>query len=289
LLSSDVLRGRRAAFLLVLALAAPAAAQPAASPPPVAPGAGTGGSFLPRAGFTFGWAGLGTADQRFDWQAQLRFDLDVYAHRSGRIGFRGEYEAILGRERRPYDLNQGSYRFEVSASFLTRPAEIVLLSQHVSRHVVDREHEPSISWNTFGVRLKSRWTPETGVTALGARVPGAMSTEVNGEIEIARAMQQAYVDYAWTSRARLALGRRLTPRVAMVAAATGEVLGVKRGLVRNERVCGGRIEGGFRVRGGAAALEVFVGYERRIDAFPTDRFRVRWITAGFRIVSSPGG
>jgi hypothetical protein len=39
------------------------------------------------------------------------------------------------------------------------------------------------------------------------------------------------------------------------------------------------------VNGRAAAVEFFAGYERRIDAYPTDRFRVRMFTFGFRIVS----
>ena len=37
--------------------------------------------------------------------------------------------------------------------------------------------------------------------------------------------------------------------------------------------------------GKTASLEIFAAYERRIDGFPTDRFRVRFTEVGFRITS----
>ena len=69
------------------------------------------------------------------------------------------------------------------------------------------------------------------------------------------------------------------------SAARGEVIGVDEETRGKNRVCGGRVEGGLRLRGEAATLEVFIGYERRIDAFPTDRYRVRWTTIGFRVTT----
>jgi hypothetical protein len=270
--------------LLCLAFVTPAGAQPGPSQPGGSSDAAARNAFLSRADFSFGWAGLAAADRRFDWQATVGFDLDVVDYGAGRLRFHGDYEAILGRERRRYDLNQGNYGFEVSGSVATRSIEIVAFSQHVSRHVVDRENVPAISWNTVGGRLYSSWTPARG---FASNRPDAAprDTTIDGEIEIARAMQQAYVDYAWISRARVSMSRPLAPSVAITGTATGEVIGVKRGLVRGERICGGRLEGGLRIRGGAAALEAFVGYERRIDAFPTDRFRVRWFTIGARVVT----
>jgi hypothetical protein len=246
-------------------------------------------AFLSRADVSFGWASLMANDPRFDWQATLGFDLDLYDYGSGRLRLQGGYEAVLGRERRRYDLNQGNYAFEVSGTKQFRHAEVAVLSQHVSRHLVDRDNPPSISWNTAGVRVQAVWTPETGLTP--TRPPaasiGERSDRVEGEIEVSRAMQQAYVDYDWISRARVSWRRPVTRVAALHATATGEVIGVKHGVVRNERVCGGRIEGGVQFRGRAATLEVFGGYERRIDAYPTDRFRVRWFTAGARIVTWP--
>ena len=262
-----------------MSLAVPASAQDQSAEAP----------FLSRADFSFGWASLISTDPRFDWQATIGFDLDVYDYGSGRLRLRGDYEAVLGRERRPYDLNQGNYAFEISGTKRFTRAEVAILSQHFSRHVVDRDNPPSISWNTIGVRVQGVWTPDTGLTATRPRpaAVGERSDRVEGEVEISRAMQQAYVDYSWISRGRVSWRRPLTRLVALHSTATGEVRGVIRGIVRDERVCGGRIEGGVQIRGRAATLEVFGGYERRIDAYPTDRFRVRWFTAGARIVTSP--
>jgi hypothetical protein len=287
-LSSDIRGGGIALVLLGLAVAAPAAAQPVREDDPAAlVHDDIGSRFLPRADFSFGWASLIAADRRFDWQATVGFDLDVIDYGRGRLRFHGDYEAILGRERRRYDLNQGNYGFEVSGSVETPAVELVAFSQHVSRHVVDRENVPAISWNTFGGRVRGSWTPRRGLSHdRPDAVPG--DAAIDGEFEIARAMQQAYVDYAWISRARVSLSRPLSDAFAVIGTAAGEVIGVKRGLARNERVCGGRVEGGVRIRGGAAALEAVVGYERRIDAFPTDRFRVRWFTVGARVVTLGG-
>ena len=272
-----------------MALATPAVAQDAAPSTVSAQEDANRSPFLSRADFAFGFAGLHTSDIRFDWQASIGFDLDMYEYASGRLRLRGDYEAFLGRERRRYDLNQGSYAFEISGTRQFKRLELGLLSQHVSRHVVDRDNPPSISWNTLGVRAQSVWTAKTGLTASGHREvrDAGRADRVDGEIEISKAMQQAYVDYDWISRAKLSWWRPLTSVAAVRVRATGEVVGVKHGIVRNERVCGGRIEGSLQLRGRAAILEVFGGYERRIDAYPTDRFRVRWFTAGARVVTTP--
>jgi hypothetical protein len=269
------------AAILLAALVAPAAAQvPASSSASsIVPERG----FLSRADFTFEWAGLLTSDRRFDWQAQIGFDVDIYDDGSGRLRLRGDYEAVLGRERRRYDLNQGTYSFEVSGSRHVGAAEVALLSQHVSRHVVDRDNRPAISWNTVGARVATSWSRGEGFRP--RRADRRRETHVDGDVEVMHAMQQAYVDYVWISRARLALGHPIAPRVDVLAAATGEVIGTNRAVADRRRVCGARVEGGLRIRGGAAALEVFATYERRIDAYPTDRFRVRWFAAGFRITT----
>ena len=276
-------------MVFVTALAVPASAQEPSSGTVAASEPGDVSPFLSRADVAFGFAGLHTADPRFDWQATVGFDIDVYDYSSGRLRFRADYESFLGRERRRYDLNQGNYAFEIAGTRRFKRVELALLSQHVSRHLVDRDNPPSISWNTVGVRAQSVWTADTGLTASGrtGTKDAGRSGRVDGEIEISRAMQQAYVDYAWIGRSKMSWWRPLTPVAALRVRATGEVVGVKHGIVRNERVCGGRIEGSLQLRGRRAILEMFGGYERRIDAYPTDRFRVRWFTAGARVVTTP--
>jgi len=233
--------------------------------------------FLPAADFTFSWLNLHTSDKRFDWEGRVTFDLDIVEYGKGRLTFRGDYDAVLGRERRRYDLNQGNYEFEAGTSYRIRPVEIAGVISHVSRHVVDRNNVPAISWNAAGVRASYESARRTSNSPRSAPV-------LEGEIELTHAMQQAYVDYVWLTHARVDARHPLNARTALIASAYGEVRGVNH-LVRAERVCGGWVEGGVRVNGRAAAVEFFAGYERRIDAYPTDRFRVRMFTLGFRIVS----
>ena len=197
-------------------------------------------------------------------------DFDVTDFGAGRLRFQTLIEGGLGRQRRRYDLNQGNYAFDASVSYrLTPEIEAEAVMQHVSRHVVDRENPPAVSWNASGARL--RYTSRT--------------RDLEGHAELLYATQPAFVDYSWMSRAFARYRHPVSARVGVFAAAHGELFGTDEELRGKNRVCGGRIEGGLRIRGDAATLELFAGYERRIDAFPTDRFRVRWTTIGFRITT----
>lgn len=251
---------RFAALALVAAAAGtvPAAAQVAPAAAPTA--------LFPRADYGFSFAKLHSADIRFKWVGHIGFDLDVVDYGSGRLRFAGGYEATIGRERRPYDLNQGFYSFDVAASARRGATEISGVVRHVSRHLTDRDSPISISWNEAGARVEHR-------------LDGLVI-----ELEATKAMQQAFVDYVWLARGRASVRHPIDDRLEWIASAAGTVVGVNRAISDRERVCGGRIEGGVRVNGDKAVIEVFGGYERRIDAFPTDRFRVRYFTMGFRIL-----
>ena len=109
--------------------------------------------------------------------------------------------------------------------------------------------------------------------------------DLEGYVELLYATQPAFVDYSWMSRAWAQYRHPVSHRLGFFAEAHGELYGVDEALRGKNRVCGGRIEGGLRIRGDEAALEIFAGYERRVDAFPVDRYRVRWTTIGFRITT----
>ncbi len=239
-----------------------ASAARAQSPPP-APGA----VFLSRADFSFGWSSLTSSDPRFDWRAIIGFDVDLADYGSGRFRLRGDYEATLGHERRHYDLNQGYYFFEASLSKRAGAFEYVGLVQHVSRHVIDRDNPPSISWNTIAGRVRREWASAAG------------------EFEGGKYMQQAYVDYSAFVRARPSYRRAVVANVDLIVNARGEIIWVDRAIADRPRLCGGRIEGGIRFNGRAASVEVIAAFERRVDGYPIERFRGRWFEVGFRIVS----
>jgi hypothetical protein len=197
--------------------------------------------------------------------------VDALDTRRWRLAFAADYDAIIGRERRLFDLNQGTYVLDGTAGGRIGGAEIAFLARHVSRHLTDRENAPAISWNLAGVRASGRVT--TGRWLL------------SGEIETGRVMQQAFVDYLWTSDLRLQARYRQSERIEWIGKADGGVVGTMRHVAGRPRLCGGRLEGALRLNGHRAAVELFAAYERRIDAFPTDRFRVRFSSFGFRLRS----
>ena len=118
---------------------------------------------------------------------------------------------------------------------------------HASRHLVDRENVPAISWNAIGVRAEYTSTKRTSASARSAPV-------LEGELELTHAIKQAFVDYVWLTHMRIDARHPINARVSLVTSAYGEVRGVNH-LFRDERVCGGWFEGGVRLNGRAAAVE----------------------------------
>jgi len=223
---------------------------------------------LSSATFRLGAEKLFSSDRRFRWLVGIGFDLDVVDFGTGRITLRGDYEAVEGRERRRFDLNQGTYVFELSGTRQVGDVELSIFEQHVSRHLVDRENPPAISWNVVGGRV--RYRGRAGVTA---------------ELEVGRPWDLALVDYQLVSRLHLAYERPLGPGVTLLAAGTGHA--VNGSAEDRRKSTGGRLQAGVRLAGGAADVELVASYERRLDAWPTTRGRARWFGIGFRVVSKP--
>lgn len=230
--------------------------------------------FLTRAEFYLLWARLASDDPRFDHQGRFNLDADLADYGSGRLMLEVDYEAFLGGDRRTYDLNQGTYRFELDLTKRTRSMEIGAFFTHASRHVVDRENPDAISWNVLGARARRTWDFADGAS-------------VNARLELGRAMQQAFVDYEWISQARAMLRHPLAPHkhVSLLLEGSGVLIWTDPSLYGRDRTCGGRVEGGIRFEGRRAAVEIFTAYERRIDGYPLDHSRVRMWSLGFRVLN----
>jgi hypothetical protein len=54
---------------------------------------------------------------------------------------------------------------------------------------------------------------------------------------------------------------------------------------RPHRQGAGRIEAGIRLNGRGGVMEIFAGYEKRVDADVLDRLQQRWGIAGLRLLS----
>jgi hypothetical protein len=181
-----------------------------------------------------------------------------------------DYEAVVGDELRAFDPNQSIYTLETSSSIWIGTTEIAGFFHHVSRHLSDRPKTVPIAWNVLGARVLRRFA--VGDTTIAVRAGAG------------RVLAHATVDYRWTADFDVVVRHRLNDRVALYARSWGELLGVAASSQRDTQKSA-HIDGGVRVEGRGAALELFAGYERRADADPFDLQPLKWGLAGFRLVN----
>jgi hypothetical protein len=255
---------RRAATAACLTLIVTARTY-AQSPAPPAPSP----DFLTRYDFHLAANALAVTDPRFSWETHFGGDVDLVDYVKGRASVLVDYQAILGDQLRPFDPNQSYYVLAASSSYRTRWVEFAGVFHHVSRHLSDRDKEFPIAWNIVGVRALSR-IDVSGVTIDSVGGAGVVAGHSN-------------VDYAWTADLDLAIRRAITSRVGAFARGHGEIFGVD-GTRNRGTQTGGRVEAGVRFTGRGGALELFAGFERRIDGDPFDFLAQRWGIAGFRLV-----
>jgi len=263
------LKGAAAGILLVALSGTHAVAQVAAVPGPAAPPTQHPPAFLTRADFSFMGAWLYTSDPRFTYDARLLGDVDVIDYGKGRTNLLVDYEAVVGSERRRFDVNHGNYTMAASTSYRAGPVELATFFHHVSRHLSDRQNPVAVSWNVIGGRVAGR------ATFHGATL--------DTTFDMGHAMQTAFVDYTWTANLHLAIRRPVSSIASVFALGEGGLIGVDHEKNNRSRLCGARGEFGLHVDGTKGAVELFFGYERRADAFPTGRVPVTFFTFGFRL------
>jgi hypothetical protein len=259
------------AAFLTIPFAAPAGAQ---VPQPVVTPAPSRPEFLARYNFhlsAYELLHVDDASQRFSWDTHFGGSLDLVDYVGGRASLLIDYQAVLGSEFRPFDPNQGNYILEASASGRAASAEIAGVFHHVSRHLSDRAKRPAVAWNTIGGRVLRR-----------LRAGGAT---VDVTLDIGRVVQHSFVDYTWMGGAELQVRHDVTPHVGVFAHASGQWYGVDGTQPNRGSQRGGMAEAGVRLTGPGAALELFAGLERRIDAYPLERVPRHWGLAGFRLLS----
>ena len=261
----SLIRHAATAACLVFAVAARTFAQSPAPPP-------SGPEFFSRSEFHLAANSLGgSGDDRFAWDAYFGGNLDVVDYVKGRASVLADYHPVLGSELRPFDPNQAYYLLEVSSSYRIGETEIAGVFHHVSRHLSDRPKQFAIAWNVLGARAMRR--AEVGGVTVDAQVGG-------GAI-----VQHSFVDYRWTADSDVVIRRAITPVAGLFAHGSGEVFGVDGSEPARGSQIGGRFEAGVRINGRGAAVELFVGIERRLDADPIDRLPMHWTVAGFRLLS----
>jgi hypothetical protein len=270
---ASLMRHAVLAACLTLAFVARAGAQqPLAAPPPAGP------EFLPRYDFHLSVDSLmppkntpaEIADERFSWITHFGGSFDLVDLVWVRAGANIDFEAVEGSEYRPFDPNQGNYTLEAFISARTSHFEIGPIFHHVSRHLSDRPKRDAIAWNELGARM------------LHHREVGKAIVDV--DLEGGYAVQHSFVDYTWIGDAKVLVRRPLNGRVAIFGHAAGQLFGVNDSAGRDTQV-GGRFEVGVRLSGRGGVMELYVGYENRVDAYPLDRTSQVWGLTGLRLVS----
>jgi len=243
----------------------------AQSPVPAPSAAPASPEFLDRYSFHLSADALSSEDPRFSWQTHFGGDLDLVDYVAGRVNFLVDYEAVLGRQFRRFDPNQGTYTLEGSASVRARDVEIAGVFHHVSRHLADRPKRFAIAWNVIGVRALHRFT--------------AADSTIDLQGSAGRVVQRSFVDYSWTGDADVVMRRPVNAYIGVFAHGAARVVGVDPAIARRGMQRGGRLEAGVRFSGRAGGVELFAGFEQRTDADPIDQAPQHWAFAGFRFVS----
>ena len=91
------------------------------------------------------------------------------------------------------------------------------------------------------------------------------------------------MDYNWLGNIDVMVRRPLRPATTLYGRGFGVTYGVDEDIAGRGQQWGGRLEAGLRFSGKAAAIDVFGGFERMIDADPLDRLTRQWALAGFRL------
>jgi hypothetical protein len=226
--------------------------------------------FMPRMSFHLAAEHLSGDDPRYVWDADFGGELDVVDYGTGRFTFVANYQVVLGEEIRSFDPNQGNYILAGFVSARIRGTEVAAQMYHQSRHLADRPKEEAIDWNMLGGRVRRGFSYRQAVFDARADLRGVF--------------MKTNVDYSWELDASLRSDMKFRPRIGLWASGNIRYLGVDGSRDRGNQT-GYRVEGGVRFEGTVAAIEVFVGGERRIDPYPVEVGIAEWVTAGFRLVS----
>ena len=254
----------------LLAVALLVAAVPAAAQQPDPP-ASTTPQLLSHSQFRMGIEHLSGDDEQFVWEANLGGDVDLVDWGKGRATFVANYQVILGEEFKTFDPNQGNYVLGGSGSVRVAGNEFFGVFHHESRHLSDRlKATPAVDWNMVGGRAERR-------LAIGAMF-------VDASAQLLGVVQKSNVDYRWQLDGRLRNDVVVAPSVGVLLGLDLRVIGVDGSRARGTQT-GVRAEGGVRIDGPMAALELFISAERRVDPAVLEFGTRSWVTAGFRLLS----
>ena len=227
--------------------------------------------FMPRYDFGLSITHVVSPDPRFSWDGVIDADFDVIDYTKGRTSLLAQYDVVMGNQLRPFDPNQGDYTFEITSSLRIHKTEVAGLFHHLSRHLSDRPNAESVAYNAMGVRLLHNF-------ALSRMT-------VNVREDFAGVIRRNFLDYAWTNDLDISTRRPISKSIQLFSTADIATSGIVHSVAERPDQKGLRFENGVHLKGENGSIELFAGWEKRVDAYPLDRMPQRWVLAGFRIQS----
>ena len=228
--------------------------------------------FLTSYHFHLNAAGRVPSEDDFVWDVDFGGDLDLFDLRYVRANLLVNFESVLGKQKRAIDPNQGNYTIDVSAWWRTGvpDAELGFTLHHVSRHLSDRDKEFAIAWNMIGFQYTSSLQIGSWDVDIGYRV--------------LRNVQRSFVDYTSEIGGDIQARRAVHSRMSLIVGGELTLVTVDEDERGRDHQVGGRVEIGARFPGGDGAGELFLSWERRIDAIPFDLEPTTFTMLGFRFL-----
>ena len=226
--------------------------------------------FLPSYHFHLNMAHLSSDSPRYNWEANYGGELGIMAYGRTQLTFVANYQAVLGEEFHPFDPNQGNYLIDGVLSTRIRGFYVAGVFHHLSRHLADREKEPPVDWNMMGGRVGTQFTRG--------------GTDVEARFDLLGSILKTNVDYAWEMHTGVRVHHRFYGTLGLIGGAQLRYVGTTDQFNRSNQA-GGRGEGGFRVSGRAATVELYLAFERVIDPYPTERGAATFASVGMRLLN----
>lgn len=204
-----------------------------------------------------------------DWDAWIGAGIGVVRVGATTAYVSGDVETILGGERRSFEANQSAYHLEAGGRRDYDWGSAGVFFHHVSRHALDREMVPTVSWNDLGVRVRR----SLQVFGQPIRVSATVGIDVaerntgyrgDGRFGLDGALlRRGDLEGYWSAEAQLvrAVSNEYFDRSGFVDLA---------------------LEAGARVRRHGRWASVFVAYERRNDTLLLVESRRSRALAGLR-------
>ena len=226
--------------------------------------------WLPNYKFHLNMAHLSDDSPRYNWDANYGGELGIVAVGRTQLTFVANYQAVLGEEFHPFDPNQGNYTIDGVLSSRVHGFYVAGVFHHLSRHLADRPKRPPVDWNMMGGRV--------------GRIFKYGGTDVEARFDLLGAILKTNVDYNWEMHAGARAYHHVYGTFGLIGSAMLRQVGTN-GLGNRGTQTGGRGEGGFRISGKAATIELYLAVEKVIDPYPTEFGTEKYASVGMRLLT----